>query len=229
MKKILIVEDNIALSTGLSFDLEREGYKVDTVCSSGQAREAVRETEFDLIVLDINLPDGSGFELCRWIKELKDIPLIFLTACDMEKDTIKGFELGADDYITKPFSVGIFRRRVAAVLKRCEKENIGNIYNDGYLMVDFDKLMVIRENKAFMLTSSEYRLMKIFVANSGKVLTRQILLQKLWDNDGNFVDEHALTVNVNRLRSKIQNKGHKYIKTVYGMGYMWVGEKCNVL
>lgn len=229
MKKILIVEDNIALSTGLSFDLEREGYKVDTVCSSGQAREVVGETQFDLIVLDINLPDGSGFELCRWIKELRDIPLIFLTACDMEKDTIKGFELGADDYITKPFSMGIFRRRVAAVLKRCEKENIGNIYNDGYLMVDFDKLMVIRENKTFMLTSSEYRLMKIFVANSGKVLTRQILLQKLWDNDGNFVDEHALTVNVNRLRSKIENKGHKYIKTVYGMGYMWVGEKCNVL
>lgn len=229
MKKILIVEDNIALSTGLSFDLERESYKVDTVCSSGQAREAVRKTEFDLIVLDINLPDGSGFELCRWIKELRDIPLIFLTACDMEKDTIKGFELGADDYITKPFSVGIFRRRVAAVLKRCEKENMGNVYNDGYLMVNFDKLMVIRENKTFMLTSSEYRLMKIFVANSGKVLTRQILLQKLWDNDGNFVDEHALTVNVNRLRNKIENKGHKYIKTVYGMGYMWVGEKCNVL
>lgn len=229
MKKILIVEDNIALSTGLSFDLERESYKVDTVCSSAQAREAVRKTEFDLIVLDINLPDGSGFELCRWIKELKDIPLIFLTVCDMEKDTIKGFELGADDYITKPFSVGIFRKRVAAVLKRCEKENIGNLYNDGYLMVNFDKLMVIRENKTFMLTSYEYRLMKIFVANSGKVLTRQILLQKLWDNDGNFVDEHALTVNVNRLRNKIENKGHKYIKTVYGMGYMWVGEKCNVL
>ncbi|WP_333887035.1 response regulator transcription factor [Clostridium sp.] len=227
MKKILIVEDNTVLSTGLKFDLEREGYETYAVYNARQAKEIVKAIDFDLIVLDINLPDGSGFELCKWIKRLKDIPLIFLTACDMEEDTIKGFELGADDYITKPFNMEIFRRRIAAVLKRCERCGTENIYNDGYLMVDFDKLMVIRENKTFTLTSSEYKLLKIFTANGGKVLTRQVLLQKLWDNDGNFVDEHALTVNVNRIRNKIESKAHKYIKTVYGMGYMWVGESFN--
>lgn len=227
MKKILVVEDNIALSTGLKFDLEREGYEAHAAYNSRQAREIVKEIDFHLIVLDINLPDGNGFELCKWIKEFKDIPLIFLTACDMEEDTIKGFELGADDYITKPFNMEIFRRRIAAVLKRCERGGTENIYNDGYLMVDFDKLMVIRENKTFTLTSSEYKLLKIFTVNGGKVLTRQMLLQKLWDNDGNFVDEHALTVNVNRIRNKIESKAHKYIKTVYGMGYMWVGERFN--
>lgn len=227
MKKILVVEDNIALSTGLKFDLEREGYEAHAAYNSRQAREIVKEIDFHLIVLDINLPDGNGFELCKWIKKLKDIPLIFLTACDMEEDTIKGFELGADDYITKPFNMEIFRRRIAAVLKRCERGGTENIYNDGYLMVDFDKLMVIRENKTFTLTSSEYKLLKIFTVNGGKVLTRQMLLQKLWDNDGNFVDEHALTVNVNRIRNKIESKAHKYIKTVYGMGYMWVGERFN--
>lgn len=227
MKKILIVEDNTALSTGLKFDLERGGYETYAVYNARQAKEIVKAIDFDLIVLDINLPDGSGFELCKWIKRLKDIPLIFLTACDMEEDTIKGFELGADDYITKPFNMEIFRRRIAAVLKRCERGGTENIYNDGYLMVDFDKLMVIRENKTFTLTSSEYKLLKIFAANGGKVLTRQVLLQKLWDNDGNFVDEHALTVNVNRIRNKIESKAHKYIKTVYGMGYMWVGESFN--
>ncbi|WP_333860253.1 response regulator transcription factor [Clostridium sp.] len=227
MKKILIVEDNTVLSTGLKFDLEREGYETYAVYNSRQAKEIMKAIDFDLIVLDINLPDGSGFELCKWIKKLKDMPLIFLTACDMEKDAIKGFELGADDYITKPFNMEIFRRRIAAVLKRCERGGTENIYNDGYLMVDFDKLMVIRENKTFTLTSSEYKLLKIFAANGGKVLTRQVLLQKLWDNDGNFVDEHALTVNVNRIRNKIESKAHKYIKTVYGMGYMWVGESFN--
>ena len=224
MKRILIVEDDEMLSIGLRFDLEAENHLVNTAYTVKQALESVEQKYYDLIVLDVNLPDGNGFELCPKLKALKDVPIIFLTACDLEKDQMKGFDLGADDYIMKPFSMLIFRKRVAAVLKRCSSNDMENIYNDGVLIINFDKLTTIMENETLVLTPTEYKLLKMFIANSGKVLIRQILLERIWDIDGNFVDEHALTVNINRLRSKIENADHKYIKTVYGMGYQWVGE-----
>lgn len=213
------------LSSGLRFDLEADGYVVNTAYTIKQALESIEHKEYDLIVIDVNLPDGNGFFLCSKIKERKDIPIIFLTACDMESDQIKGFDLGADDYITKPFSMPLFRKRVSVVLKRNENANIKNLYSDGYLIINFDTLEAIKDSETISLTATEYKLLKLFISNAGIVLTRQIFLERLWDNDGNFVDEHTLTVNINRLRSKIESPNHKYIKTIYGMGYQWAGEK----
>ncbi|MBU5484840.1 response regulator transcription factor [Clostridium sp. MSJ-11] len=225
MKRILIIEDDQMLSSGLRFDLEADGYVVNTAYTIKQALESIEHKEYDLIVIDVNLPDGNGFFLCSKIKERKDIPIIFLTACDMESDQIKGFDLGADDYITKPFSMPLFRKRVSVVLKRNENANIKNLYSDGYLIINFDTLEAIKDSETISLTATEYKLLKLFISNAGIVLTRQIFLERLWDNDGNFVDEHTLTVNINRLRSKIESPNHKYIKTIYGMGYQWAGEK----
>lgn len=220
MYTILIVEDNSALRDGLAFDLSAEGYKVITADSAKNALNRLGQGA-DIAVLDVNLPDGDGFLLCRKIKKLKSIPVIFLTCRDLETDELLGFDCGADDYITKPFSMPLLRKRIAAVLKR---NNSGNIYSDGFLRVDFDKLTISAGGKSVSFTPTEYKLLKIFIANGKNVLTRQLLLEKLWDNEGNFVDEHTLTVNINRIRGKIENAEHKYIKTVYGIGYVWSGE-----
>lgn len=224
MKRILIIEDDISLSSGLRFDLETEKYLVNTAYSAKEALDFIYKKEYDLLLVDVNLPDENGFELCRKIKIQKDIPVIFLTARDLENDQLQGFDLGADDYITKPFSMPLLRKRVSAVLKRAHR-NTMDIYDDGFLLIDFRKLTASAGNKAVTLTPTEYKILKLFIANIGTVLTRQIILEKVWDNDGNFVDEHALTVNINRLRLKIETDEHKYIKTIYGMGYQWAGEK----
>ena len=177
-----------------------------------------------MIVLDINLPDGNGFDFCRDIKESRpDTAVIFLTANDMESDMLKGYELGADDYVTKPFPISVFQKKVAALLSRMKKMAGGDCYNDGNLLIDFAEMTATRDGESISFTPMEYRLLKILIKNPRTVLTRQILLEKLWDIDGNFVDEHALTSTISRIRSKIENPDHAYIKTVYGMGYMWIG------
>jgi len=225
MPDILIVEDDTMLNSGLCYNLQLDQYKVASARNAAEAMESVKTDKFDLAVLDINLPDKSGFDLCIGIKSVQDIPVIFLTARDLESDVMKGFELGADDYITKPFSINIFRKKVAAVLRRCGNRKESNVYSDGNLAIDFDKLTVTLQEKSTVLTPTECKLLKLFISNANSVLTRRILLDKLWDCEGNFVDEHALTVYINRLRTKIESDEKKYIKTVYGMGYMWVGDK----
>lgn len=225
MKRILIVEDDETLGVGLRFDLEAEHYLVTLAVTAVHAlAELARET-YHLIILDVNLPDGNGFSLCGKLKKVQDIPVMFLTACDLETDQIKGFDVGADDYVTKPFSMPLLRKRVAAVLKRSEKQEQKQYYNNGHLLLGFDSLEAVCGGENIVFTPTEYKLLKLFIANAGCVLTRQVLLEKLWDNSGNFVDEHALTVNINRLRTKIESDEHKYIKTVYGMGYQWDGER----
>ena len=138
---------------------------------------------------------------------------------------MKGFDLGADDYITKPFNINIFRKKVAAVLKRSNKAANRAFYVCGDLVIDFDKLTATIKDEPVIFTPTEYKILKIFTSNPNVLLTRQVLLEKLYDVDANFVDEHALTVNINRLRSKIETGDRKYIKTVYGMGYLWAGDK----
>lgn len=224
MKQILVVEDDIMLNSGLCYNLELDQYKAVPVHNKAAALEKIKEETFDLIVLDVNLPDGDGFDLCKIIKATQDTPVVFLTARDLEKDVMSGFELGADDYITKPFSINIFRKKIAAILKRCEKQFNENIYICGALIIDFDRLTASIKDEPVIFTPTEYKMLKIFTSNPGTLLTRQILLEKLYDVDANFVDEHALTVNINRLRSKIESEERKYIKTVYGMGYLWVGD-----
>lgn len=224
MKKILVVEDDTLLNKTLCYNLTLAGYTVEAALSALSARGLFENQEYDLTVLDINLPDGSGFELCREIKaRYENAAVIFLTANDMESDMIRGFELGADDYVTKPFPISVFQRKVAALFSRITKQTGGDCYDDGNLFLDFSAMTATLAGNPIMFTPMEYRMLRVLVKNPRIVLTRQVLLEKLWDIDENFVDEHALTSNISRIRSKIKIRGLQYIKTVYGMGYMWIG------
>jgi DNA-binding response OmpR family regulator len=225
MRRILVVEDDVMLNSGLCYNLELDEYRAVSAHDAATALEKIRSESFDLIILDVNLPDGDGFELCKKIKTVQDIPVVFLTARDLEADVMIGFDLGADDYITKPFNINIFRKKVAAVLRRSERSANQKIYVCGDLVIDFDKLVAFVRDEPVVLTPTEYKILKIFTNNTDILLTRQVLLEKLYDVDANFVDEHALTVNINRLRSKIETGDRKYIRTVYGMGYIWAGDK----
>ncbi len=222
MKQILIVEDNHELNQGLAYALEKEKYKVWSVYSLGEAKEIfTAENIIDLVLLDVNLPDGEGFEFCSWMKQRKEIPVLFLTARDLEEDVLKGYELGADDYVTKPFSVNILLKKVSVILKR-NMENYGDFYEDGFLKVDFDRAKIEICGEECLVTPTEFRMLRIFIKHAGQLLTYSQLLEQLWDCEGRFVDKHTLAVNINRLRKKIENKEHKYISNVYGMGYQWL-------
>ena len=192
--------------------------------TSAEAVRFFEAQDYDLIVLDVNLPDGNGFDFCEQIKERRpDTAVIFLTANDMESDMLKGFELGADDYVTKPFPISVFRKKISALLGRIQKQTGGDCYADGTLSINFSELTAELSGESITFTPLEYRLLKVLVRNPKIVLTRQMLLEKLWDADENFVDEHTLTVTISRIRGKIEVDGLQYIKTVYGMGYMWIG------
>jgi two-component system OmpR family response regulator len=224
LKKILVVEDDTLLNKTLCYNLTLAGYMVDGARSAASANELIEKKEYDLIVLDINLPDGNGFDLCRDSKtRYENVLIIFLTANDMESDMIKGFDLGADDYVTKPFPINVFQRKVAALFGRITKQEGGDCYNDGNLIIDFNGMTATLAGAPVIFTPTEYRMLKVLVKNPRIVLTRQVLLEKLWDNDGNYVDEHTLTSNISRIRGKIETDDCQYIRTVYGMGYMWIG------
>lgn len=222
--RILVVEDDRLLNSTLCYNLMAAGYLVDAAITKTIAEQFITKQEYDLIVLDINLPDGNGFDLCSKIKERRpDTVVIFLTARDMESDQLRGFDLGADDYVTKPFPMSVFQKKVAALLARMTKKNGGDCYNEGNLSINFSEMTATLAGQAIFFTPMEYRLLKLLTNNTKKVLTRQVLLEKLWDIDSNFVDEHALTSAISRVRGKIEVGNYQYIKTVYGMGYMWIG------
>lgn len=222
--RILVVEDDHLLNNTLCYNLSTTGYMVDSALTKSNANEFCLKQDYDLIVLDVNLPDGNGFDFCNEIKERRpDTAVIFLTAHDMESDQIKGFELGADDYVTKPFPMSVFLKKVAALLARISKQNGGDCYDDGNLLINFSEMTAMIAEKPVSFTPMEYRILKVLTKNSGQVLTRQVLLEKLWDIDGDFVDEHALTSAMSRVRNKIEIGELQYLKTVYGMGYMWIG------
>ena len=222
--RLLVVEDDRLLNNTLCYNLTAAGYEVDAALTQSAAEQFCRKQEYDLIVLDVNLPDGNGFDLCRDIKIRRpDTAVIFLTANDMESDMLKGYELGADDYVTKPFPISVFQKKVSALLARIWKQSGGDFYDDGSLFINFTEMTAARGGESISFTPMEYRLLKVLTKNPKVVLTRQVLLEKLWDIDGNFVDEHALTSAVSRVRNKIEDPDHTYIKTVYGMGYMWIG------
>lgn len=226
--KILVVEDDLALSAGLCFELDTDGYLTVAAYGCEKVRQLLKTEQFDLALLDVNLPDGSGFDLCRELKAARPgLPVIFLTANDLEQDILNGFDLGAEDYITKPFQIAILKRRIEVALRRgtaALKAGDG-CYDDGFLRLDFNALTASHNGVKLAITPNEYKLLKILTANAGNLVTRQTLLEKLWDCDGNFIDDHTLTVTMNRLRAKIEEKDHSYIRTVRGMGYIWKHEK----
>ncbi|MFR3902214.1 response regulator transcription factor [Hominisplanchenecus sp.] len=222
--RILVVEDDRLLNSTLCYNLTTVGYQVDAALTKADAIGQTEKQNYELIVLDVNLPDGNGFDFCREIKERRpDTAVIFLTANDMESDMLKGFELGADDYVTKPFPISVFQKKVSALLSRITKQSGGDFYDDGNLLINFSELTAALSGQAVTFTPLEYRLLKVLTSNSKQVLTRGQLLEKLWDAEENYVDEHALTSTISRIRGKIEVNGYQYIKTVYGMGYMWIG------
>lgn len=211
--KILIVEDDKSLNNGIALSLSN-----DDILQAFCINEADRllNDSIDLIILDINLPDGSGLDFCRKIRKTSKIPIIFLTANDMEIDIVTGLESGADDYITKPFSLAVLRARVNAVSRR-EKNN-SDIYQFGKYSFDFDNMKFTVENTNVELSKTEQRLLKIFIQNPGRTLSRQMLLDRVWPDGTEFVEENALSVAVKRLRQKLSDVP---IKTIYGIGYVW--------
>lgn len=220
--RIFVLEDDEAIGIGLSYTLESEKYEVTLVKTVAEAKKTVENEEFDLYILDLTLPDGNGYEVCSLIKSKGDLPVIFLTAYDDEINVVTGFELGADDYISKPFRVRELLARVKSVLRRYSKDNADGIIKIGELSVNTAEARVLLRGEEVILTAMEYRLILSFVNNRGTVLTRRKLLEEIWDVDGDFVNDNTLTVYIKRLRDKIENDPNdpQYIKTVRGMGYL---------
>lgn len=220
--RIFVLEDDEAIGIGLSYTLESEKYEVTLVKTVAEAKKTVENEEFDLYILDLTLPDGNGYEVCSLIKSKGDLPVIFLTAYDDEINVVTGFELGADDYISKPFRVRELLARVKSVLRRYSKDNADGIVKIGELSVNTAEARVLLRGEEVILTAMEYRLLLSFVNNQGTVLTRHKLLEEIWDVDGDFVNDNTLTVYIKRLRDKIENDPNdpQYIKTVRGMGYL---------
>ena len=221
MIKILVVEDDLEMNQGIFYILEKEGFSTVSVCTIADARKQYRENTIQMVLLDVNLPDGEGYIFCKEIRENGKVPVLFLTARDLEDDALKGYEVGAEDYITKPFSMKILLKKIELILKR--KEQKQQIFEDGHLRINFTTAKADIEGKECILTPTEFRLLQELVFHEGQLLTYEILLERLWDSGSQFVDKHALAVNVNRLRRKIEDEHHKYISNVYGMGYQWVG------
>ena len=225
MKRILIVEDDTLLNKTLAYNLASDGYEVTGALNARTAAAKLTTYEYDLVLLDINLPDGNGYELCKLIKpNHPDTLVIFLTANDQESDQIRGYEVGAVDYITKPFSIGALQRKIKAMFSMLEHHKAPrDIYDDGKLFLDFSEQTASLNGRPLTLSSMEFRMLNLFCKNQKQVLTRNLLLEKLWDIEENFIEEHTLTTTVSRIRAKIEADGDTYIKTIYGMGYQWMG------
>jgi two-component system, OmpR family, response regulator RegX3 len=198
MNKILIVEDDKILNRGVTFALKKEGYEVICAYSKEEGREVILNNKIDFLLLDINLPDGSGLDLCKEIRDTGDFKIVFFTANDTEEDMLKGFENGADDYISKPFSIEVLKRKVNAMLRNKQRDESIFEYKD--LKIDFDKMAVYKNNLDISLSVTEYRLLELLVKNKGKVITKEIILDKIWDSRGSFVYENTLAVTIRRLR-----------------------------
>ncbi|MDY2883237.1 MAG: response regulator transcription factor [Romboutsia timonensis] len=221
MKTILIVEDDRILNRGVSFALKKEGYEIISAYSLEEAKNVIIKNDIDFLLLDINLPDGSGLDLCEQISDIMDFPIVFFTANDTEEDMIKGFERGCDDYISKPFSMDILKLKINAILKRSHTEDKNEFkYKD--LRIDYDSRKVYVRNEEVNLTVTEYKLLELLCKNKNKAVTKELILEKLWDCNGNYVDENAISVNIRRLRKKIEvdPKNPEYIITLFGIGYI---------
>ena len=225
---IFLIEDDEALAEGISFMLEKEGYETERFSACSDSRRALEQIQPDLILLDWNLPDGDGLMLCREISEKWKIPILMITARDMEIDQVMCLESGADDYIAKPFSLAVLKARIAALLRRQggQSEKAGQLIS-GQIRVDNKEMRAWKEDEELDLSLTEYRILKYFLENKNQVLLKEQILSHVWDNGGRFVEENTLMVNIRRLRTKVEKDAShpEYIKTVHGMGYLWEERK----
>lgn len=215
--KILLIEDNEAIIMGLEYLLAQEEYQVLTARTAAQAEKLMRGESIDLVLLDISLPDGDGFALCRKIKQISQTPVVFLTAREEEADVVKGLDMGADDYIVKPFRNRELISRIRNVLRRAGKS--GLVLQFGDVSLNTESAKVYRAGSEVILTKLEYKILSSLMAHPGKLFTREELLAEVWDVSGNFVNDNTLSVTVKRIREKLGDEDGILIKTVRGMGY----------
>lgn len=224
MKRIFFVEDDLSLIGGLSFALRKQGYEIDIARTSMEAESLWQNGIYDLVILDVSLPDGSGYDLCRKIRETSRVPVMFLTAADEETDIIMGLDIGGDDYITKPFKLAVFLSRVNALLRRSENfsQTEPELNSNGIRVLQL-KREVYKNGTQIGLTASEYKLLCLFMENSDIVLSPEQILGRLWDCEENYIDSSTLTVYIRRLRTKIEDDpaNPQNIVTVRRMGYKW--------
>ena len=224
MSKILLLEDDLSLINGLSFAFRKQGFELAVVRTLKEANELWGEGKYDLLVLDVSLPDGTGYEFCKKVRQVSKVPIIFLTASDEEMNIIMGLDIGGDDYITKPFKLGVLVSRINALLRRAKGFNSTDteLQSNG-IKVHMLQGQVFKNEKLIDLTAAEYKLLCLFMKNPNMVLTKEQILDKLWDCDGNYIDSSTLTVYMRRLRIKIEDNPSEpqMLLTVRGMGYKW--------
>lgn len=220
--KIFLLEDDASIAMGLEYSLQKEGYETKRCADVQSALKVVEAEDYDLYLLDLSLPDGSGYDVCRAVKAKKDKPVIFLTAFDDEVNVVMGFDLGADDYVSKPFRINELMARIKSVLRRYHSENYSGIVDLHGIKINTSEAKVYKNGREIVLTAMEYRLLLILLNNRGQIMTRNQLLENIWDIDGIFVNDNTLTVYIKRLRDKIEDDSDepKIIKTVRKMGYI---------
>ena len=219
MYNILLIEDDRPLNKAISVYFKKEKFYVLSSFSGQEALDILFQNNLDLIILDINLPDLSGFDLIEQIKIINsNIPILILSACDLDSAILHGFNLGAEDYVTKPFNIEILHKKINVILKRNTKNTF---YKDDHLFLDKNTSKLVIDNKEIKLTPLEFKLLSLFLENQNQIILKETIIEKIWDSNENYVDEHTLLVNISRLRNKIEDDKHHYIKTVYGLGYRW--------
>ena len=219
MYNILLIEDDRPLNKAISVYFKKEKFYVLSSFSGQEALDILFQNNLDLIILDINLPDLSGFDLIEQIKIMNsNIPILILSACDLDSAILHGFNLGAEDYVTKPFNIEILHKKINVILKRNTKNTF---YKDDHLFFDKNTSKLVIDNKEIKLTPLEFKLLSLFLENQNQIILKETIIEKIWDSNENYVDEHTLLVNISRLRNKIEDDKHHYIKTVYGLGYRW--------
>lgn len=224
MSKIFLLEDDLALINGLSFALKKEGFELDVARTLAEAGNMWADGKYDLLILDVALPDGTGFELCRKVRQISKVPIIFLTAADDGIDIVMGLDMGGDDYITKPFKLGVLMSRINATLRRTKNFAAA----DTVLQSNGIKIMLLqgqayKNGKLLDLTAAEYKLLCLFMKNPNRVLSKEQILDMLWDCDGNYIDSSTLSVYMRRLRIKVEDNPSEpqMLLTVRRMGYKW--------
>ena len=224
MSKILLLEDDLSLISGFSFAFRKQGFELAVVRQYKEANELWGEVKYDLLVLDVSLPDGTGYEFCKKVRQVSKVPIIFLTASDEEMNIIMGLDIGGDDYITKPFKLGVLVSRINALLRRAKGFNSTDteLQSNGIKVLMLQG-QVFKNEKLIDLTAAEYKLLCLFKINPNGVLTMEQILDKLWDCEGNYIDSSTLTVYMRRLRMKIEDNPSEpqMLLTVRGMGYKW--------
>ena len=224
MNRILLLDDDLSLISGLSFALKKQGFEIENARTIKEAGEYWRKGRYALLILDVSLPDGCGFEFCKMVRKESEVPIIFLTASDEEMDIIMGLDIGGDDYITKPFKLGVLVSRVNALLRRTKsiRKNDAELVSNG-IKINLLQTVVYKNGEQIELTAGEYKLLCLFMQNPNIVLTKDQILQRLWDCDADYIDSSTLTVYIRRLRIKVENNPSEpeMILTVRGMGYKW--------